>query len=623
MKKIKILRILATVAVLSLLLAFVATPAYAVDKVIELTPSTGTVGDSINIYGYGFSAVTVYIYFSSDRAYVDDFIDDEVTAYERVGITTPVSEDTYAELDTYFTVPSDLSDGTEDERVTGGTYYVYVTYYNYDKILAFEEFTVEAVGEIELDLDKGPVDTEVEITGQGFDDEEDIIVEYDGDEIDIASGDEETDDDGEFTCTIIIPESTGGEHTISVIGEDSDIEAEAEFTVEAEIAISPDSGAVGDTITVSGTGFGYRSETIIYIDNTEVAEDETDRAGSFEVTFNVPNLASGTYDVEVEDEEDNSDKVKFTIAAIPAAATFSPKSGYIGTKVTVSGTNFETSKPITVTFADVSVGTTTSDGNGSFATSFNVPASPKGTYKMKVTDGVNTKESDFTVLLSANISQVTSVASPGHIGTKLTISGTGFVGKVSIKYDDSEVTTATAENGAFSATFTVPKSEPGEHKITASDGTNTEQFTFTMESRAPPTPSPLKPEMGVKAEAETYFDWEDVEDDSPPVTYNLQIATDEDFKDIVLEKEGLTESEYTITEEEALEPVSKKAPYYWRVQAIDGASNESKWTGAGSFYLGMTFTMPKWVTYTLLGIGVLLIFIFGIWIGRRTSYYSY
>jgi hypothetical protein len=95
-----------------------------------------------------------------------------------------------------------------------------------------------------------------------------------------------------------------------------------------------------------------------------------------------------------------------------------------------------------------------------------------------------------------------------------------------------------------------------------------------MESEAPPMPMLLLPEVATTTEAEAYFDWEDVKDLSG-VTYTLQIASDKDFTTIVLEKKGLTNSEYTITEEEKLEPAEKEA-YYWRVKAVDSAFNESK-----------------------------------------------
>ena len=62
---------------------------------------------------------------------------------------------------------------------------------------------------------------------------------------------------------------------------------------------------------------------------------------------------------------------------------------------------------------------------------------------------------------------------------------------------------------------------------------------------------PLLPEVATTTEAEAYFDWTDVTDPSG-VSYALQIAADNDFTTIVLEKKGLTNSKYTIIEEEKL-----------------------------------------------------------------------
>jgi len=53
----------------------------------------------------------------------------------------------------------------------------------------------------------------------------------------------------------------------------------------------------------------------------------------------------------------------------------------------------------------------------------------------------------------------------------------------------------------------------------------------------------------------------------------------------VLEKKGLTNSEYIITEEEKLKLTEKETPYYWRVKAVGSAFNESEWTPSGLFML--------------------------------------
>ena len=548
MKYTKFLRIFSSALILSLLMVAVpATPALALDYDIEIDPDEGEIGDRIDIIGEDWPESTdedeewAEVYFSAEEADTGDNIDIEVENYETV---KTVSIDDDGEFDTYFTVPDELTDGEDDEDVESGTYYIYASRYGSSYIRAAVEFTVTGGGETSLDPDEGPVGTEVEISGTDFGDEENITVEYDGDEIDIEGGDDETDSDGEFDTLIIIPESTAGDHTITVIGEDSEAEVEDTFTVEPEVTIDPAEGGVGAPATVSGTGFDSKSDITIYLDGDDVATDETDSDGSFEVTFDVPAVASGTYDVEAYDEDDNSAGIEFSITA--AVVNLSPATGHVDTEVTVSGAGYTAGTPLT------------------------------------------------------------------------------------IKYGDTEVATATAQtDGSFSATFKVPSSKYGEHNVTISDGTTTKQFIFTMESEAPSTPQPLLPQMGVKADQPAHFDWEDVTDDSLPVTYSLQIASSDDFaaNSIVLEKTELAESEYTLTEKEQLEPVSKEEPYFWRIKAVDGASNESEWTGAGEFSVGAAAFgfggMPNWAMYLLIGVGACIIGILGFWLGRRTAYYSY
>ena len=692
---------------LALLLAIVpATPALAA-AVLDIVPDEGEIGDTIDVYGAGFTLTTVYIYFSSVKAEVDEDLEDEVAVYELVKTNVTVAA---GEIDTFFTVPDELTDGDDEERVRAGTYWVYATN-QLMKIKARDKFTVVGVGQIILDPEEGVVGTEVEVTGTDFGEGEAIIVEYDGADItDDIDGEDDTGSAGEFEFTISIPESTAGDHTITVTGDDSELEATAEFTVESEITISPESGAAGETVTVGGTGFG-RSSDFEYIEfdgddiDIESGDDDTDSNGSFEFTFIVPAADSGTYDLEVEDEDGNYGTVEFTIA--PVAASLSINTGYVGTEVTVSGTGFQASKSITITFDNTGVATASADAYGGFSASFNAPARIAGTYKVGVSDGTNTVEADFSLVAataslstntgyvgtevtvsgtgfrtsksipvifdnesvtivstdaygsfsasfnvpsriagtysvvisdgistvkadfsistSTSISPATSAASPGYVGSKVTLSGVGFMsGKlVTVTYDGKQVATAAVNtDGTFSATFSAPASTSGEHSIIATGLTNPISFTFVMESTPPSIPQPLKPEMDVKVEAEAYFDWEDVTDPSG-VTYTLQVATSEGFSvdSIVLDKTGLTQSEYAVTQEEKLRSVSKETPYYWRVKAIDKASNEGRWSGDGSFYVGFTLALPRAVIYTLFGVGALLLGVFGFWLGRKTAYY--
>lgn len=204
----------------------------------------------------------------------------------------------------------------------------------------------------------------------------------------------------------------------------------------------------------------------------------------------------------------------------------------------------------------------------------------------------------------------------GNIGATLMTGGAGFKPNttITIKYDDKAVATATSDiSGIFVATFKIPASKHGDHVITASDGTSTQELSFTVESIAPKTPQPLLPEMGTKVKSPIFFDWKDVTDESSPVIYNLQIATDKDFTaESILYNRLMAESEHILilTEEEELKLSSRETPYYWRIRATDAAQNESEWTGAGLFYVAEPFNFPIWVIYTIITIVALSLIIY-------------
>jgi hypothetical protein len=548
----KIFRILTLAAIVSLLLLVIpAPPALALDYDIELDPDEGEIGDRFYVRGedwpesdpYPAPPEEVDIYFSRDEADEGDEIDDEVINYEDFGSDTINEDGVFSKR---VTVPDELTDGDEDEVVHGGTYYVYVTMEGDDEIEAVAEFKVIA-GEITLDPTSGVVGTEVEITGQYFSDEEDITVEYDDDEIDIEEGDTSSDDDGEFTCSILVPASTADDHTITVTGDEGS-EASDTFTVEPEITVDPTSGVPADTISVSGTGFGAEHTIDILFETYVVDTGETNEDGSFDASFEVPDVDEGSYNLKVDDKHGHSVETDFTVNiatevnVAPVTSQTSP--GYVGMDVTISGVGFEPSHPITITYAST-------------------PAI---------------------------------------------------------------FTTNSTPDGTFIATFEVPPSEAGAHTITASDGTNSLQVLFYMESEAPSTPQPLLPETGTRAPALAEFSWGAVTDDSPPVTYTLQVATNDNFTagSIVLNEEGLTNLTYTITEEDRLEPRSQEEPYYWRVKAVDAASNESPWSTPGSFDVGgFGISLPSWQIHLWWGLGVVGAIFLGYWIGKRRAAYSY
>jgi hypothetical protein len=502
------LRILVLALVLSLPVALgPAVPALALPE-ISLTPTSGSVGTEVTVSGTGFES------FAGTE--ISIFFDNEEIA------ASPLSVPGDGTFTVSFEVPDDVEPGTAYVRIStaiGGE--------------VRKSFIVEE-SEIGLDTDEGEVGTAVTVEGRGF---------YAGSTVDLYYyrggsrlnlGDETVGDTGGFSYTFSVPDSAAGEHRIKA--EDAlDNSAEATFEVVPAISLSATSGAIGDELSISGSGFAGYSDLDIYFSSVKMAQDEANKYGSFEITLRVPTIESGAYDIKAEDDEDNEARAPFTVAA---GATLSPTAGFIGAPVAVSGVGFKTGSVVTITFDGEQVAT----------------------------------------------------AVPGG-------------------------------NGTFSVSFVVPPSVGGNHTVTISDGTNTATPIFTVEQQAPPAPVLLSPVDGDRAEAAAEFDWEDVTDDSG-VSYTLQVATKDSFAAsyIVLEKTGLTDSDYELTKSEELEPSSKESPHYWRVKAVDGAANESQWSEVGSFYVGSRFTLPETAKKVLIGLGIAGACFLGFWLGRRTAY---
>ena len=601
MKHSKIFRTLALIIILSLLLlAIPATPALA--QYVTLNPTSGTVGTPVTVTGTGFTThAYVYIFFGYSTLY-------PITS-------TPVTGGYFTRS---FVVPSTAIPGFAYVVVRDGPIYTSTT-------LTATPFTVTA-RQITISPTSGYVGSTVTVSGSGFDPSSSVTIYFGTTAVYTVTATAT----GTFSAaTFTVPESPRGIHIVKGSSASGDSPG-VNFTTLQKITVTPASGAASDTVTVSGTGFVANSGITLYFDNVTVitATTTTNANGSFTSTlFTIPSASRGSHTIKAQDASSNSATTSFTIAE---KITITPTSGTSDTTVTVNGTGFSALIPITIKYNAVPVTTSPAartNVNGSFTTSFNVPAGAAGPNSVVATDGIYSASASFEAMTDATISQTTTEASPGYVGMELTLTGTGFRpnATVTITYTTELVelaTPTTDASGAFSVTITIPPSVGGSHPITVTDGLTTKPFTFVMESEAPTIPAPLLPEEGIKAEAEAYLDWEDVTDDSIPVTYTLQIASDADFTTIVLEKTDLASSEYTITEGEKLESAGKKEPYYWQVKVIDGASNESQWSEARSFYTG--FQWPGfigWPLYLVIGIGGVLLLILGFWLGRRTAYY--
>lgn len=118
--------------------------------------------------------------------------------------------------------------------------------------------------------------------------------------------------------------------------------------------LSPTSGVVGTSVTISGSNFGSSQGTSTITFNGVQASVTSRKTGSIAAT--VPTAATtGSVVVTVGGTASNS--VTFTVT--PVISGLSPTSGAVGSSVTISGSGFGSSQGSnTVTFNGVSASTT-------------------------------------------------------------------------------------------------------------------------------------------------------------------------------------------------------------------------------------------------------------------------
>jgi hypothetical protein len=546
--------------------------AFTITPVIWLSVSSGKVADSIHVSGYGFLA------------------DTNITiSFDNTAITTVYSDSSGTFYNKDLVIPS----------VIAGWHTISAR--DYVGSSPGTSFVVSP--SITSSSSTGTVGSSINCSGKGFAAHSNISFSLDSTTL---SGSAVTNASGEFNnASLTIPPIAGGDHTLKA-RDASGNTATTGITINAAITINPDNGPAGTTITVTGNGFQANgSINITYhgvIVTTSPSPLTTTSTGSFTATFMASSLPSGVYTVIA------SDATRTATAQFNSSATavISPSSGTVGTTITVDGAGFKAKSAIYINYDGSQIAHGTSDSNGNFTITFTAVSSSTGTHQITVTDNTNTSKLSFNIMPAIQIEPTN-----GFVGSDITVSGTGFTSKhtVSFKYSDELLSSSSTDaDGTFTVVLKAPASQGGNHIIAVSDGTSTLMTTFVMDSAAPAAPPLLSPQALTKASKAATFSWQEATDPSG-VTYTLQIATDDTFSVLILQKEGLLTPTYTLTKEETLKSVSKKTPYYWRVKAIDGALNESAWSIPSTFYVG--FVLTDWIQYVIFGVVAILFGVIG------------
>jgi hypothetical protein len=464
---------------------------------------------------------------------------------------------------------------------------------------------------IGISPDSGVTGDSVTVDGKGFANAEGSIeVTYDGTDMETGIT---ASSKGAWSATFAVPSSAKGSHTVDASGSTTDAGdvPDVTFTVSPEISLSPMSGGVGTSVTISGAGFGKDEGSIrVTYDGTDVKTGvSADSKGAWNVTFLVPNSIKGIHTVDASGASTDADEVPDLTFFVSSAVGIKPESGYVGDSITIDGCGFGGSESgITITLDGSVVNSgIAANSEGCWTVSLVIPPSSGGVHFIDAystsTTASDVADAELTVL-----SKLVLEPAEGFVGCDILVSGTGFSAEkeVAVKYDDITVVTeaVTDAKGNFQASFQSPKSTGGKHNVIAADaGGTSASGIFTMETTPPSLPRIVSPKdggrVGLFDRVTPTFKWTDVSDPSG-VYYSLQISSQSDFATTVLSKEDLVESKYTLTDDEAL----LRGKYYWRVKAVDGAGNDSGWTTSILVHVGL---MPLWAFILIIVVAIAFI----------------
>ena len=341
------------------------------------------------------------------------------------------------------------------------------------------EQTFTIIPRMVIQPSSGRVGLEAEAIATGFEPGRTVSLRFNDMEVTTATADEQ----GNFRATFAIPPSAAGEHVVTT----EPPSTEQRISVSPELVLSPVSGPVGTQVEARAAGFGPGQRVSVRYDDREVAVAVADQQGGFQVDFAVPPSTNGQHEVTTEPGSTNE---SFTVMP---SFSIEPDSGPVATRVEVRAAGFAPWKRVSLRYDDKEATTASTDGEGSLQASFAVPRGAAGQHK--VSTEPPSVEQAFHVIPRIRIDPCR-----GPVGTEVNVIATGFSAdkRVSIRYDDREVTTATTDGeGSFQATFALPPGTRGAHKVTTEPPSSEDVFTVDPNVIIEPATGPVGTEVTV------------------------------------------------------------------------------------------------------------------------------
>jgi peptide/nickel transport system substrate-binding protein len=245
---------------------------FTVEPSITVNSTSGSPGDYLTVYGYGFSASESNIKVTFNGTAVGS-----IKTASTIGYWTNT-----------ITVPS-LASGTYDIGAYGNsTSASEVDTKSYQLIV--DSF-------ISLSKNSGSVGTLVIINGSGFaPNESGVRVTFGGLIVGTTPG---VTVNGTWSTIFNIPAAPTGSYVVDAYGNTTSASSipDLSFTIIPQFSITPVSGIIGTLVTASGTGYGANEIIIVTFDDVPVGASIANNNGSWSTTFSIPISSSGPHKI--------------------------------------------------------------------------------------------------------------------------------------------------------------------------------------------------------------------------------------------------------------------------------------------------------------------------------------
>ena len=433
---------------------------------ITLTPSSGGVGTTVMVTGSGF------------------LTGDSSCTISGTGVQNPACT---------------ISIGTGNavgsfvvSNISPGAYVITLSGSGGDSAQAF--FTVSSGASIVLHPTSGGVGITVTVTGSGFRTDDSSCTITGSGSIVTGTACSITLGTGTATGSFVVASVSPAAYTITLTGNQGD-SGTATFSVTSgpSIVLSPSSGAIGATVTVTGSGF-LPADSSCALSGTPVTGGSciiTAGSGSPTGTFTVGAAAAGSYTVTLSGSGGDSAQAGFTVNVSSAMLTLYPSgSAAPGTTVTFTATGLitpDTSCTVQALPSTTIISSPTCTIN---------PSSHVATGTFVVSNSATADNNPWTIqvvgspgndIVSATLTIIPVIIvtpTSGSIGTVFSFTGSGFSSAaVSCTVTISPGTWTSqscgvSSNGQVSGSFTSGSNTAGNYAVTVADNTGLSAGSF-------------------------------------------------------------------------------------------------------------------------------------------------